>query len=248
MEEQNNQPSQPNQLNSSAPVPASLTVKSKSSVVPLIVAVVLTAVVIGGGIYWWFFQEQATLNSEIINLQNQNSWLSSQLLTQTDNTEKLNNELIEIKVSGALSFLGIADILRDPQDKNKFYYIRPNAHSGSELKNPSGVSEIVVYNSSKDNNYQQNGNVDITMGSSVLLSEKVGNFQEFRIVGIIDNKLVFVQTSNDNSPGPCSSLWLFSDLNYIDVSVFSSTKQSYVLSDDIKNSEMQKGQQCQVSL
>jgi hypothetical protein len=251
MEQQTNQPGQPSQFNyppmnpiNSAPViPSPISAQpqeKKSGMWPVIIAIIITAVIVGGGIYWWSFQKEAKLNAEIINLQNQISQLTNQLSTQTSAIEKLNDELLEAKFRfEALSFSRIEDILRDPQDKNKFYYIRP---SGSD------VSEIIAYDLVKDVGYQQAGDIDITAGSSLLLGEKVGKLQEFRNIGILDNKLIFTKIGTDYSPNSCFSPWLYPNLSYIDLGVSSSTKQSYVLPEDLKNSEMQKEQQCQNAL
>jgi hypothetical protein len=247
MEQQINQPGQPSQFNypqmnpinppPASPVPAQ---KNKSCALPLIISVVLAVVIVGGGMYWRSSQKEAELNIEISGFQTQVGQLNSQLSAQAAAAEKLNDNLAETKFKlKILSSLGISDVLRDSRDKNKFYYVRP---AGSD------VSEVMVYDLTKDSGYKQTGDFNIAAGSSLLFSEKVGKSQEFRGVGVLDNKFIFAKTAENYSLPACSSLWLYPVLNYIDLSASSSIKQSYVLPDELKNSEIKKEQECQSSL
>ena len=162
-------------------------------------------------------------------------WWANQKQTE------LNNELVKTKFELAiLNFWQVRQVFQDPQNKNKFYYVT-NFDDGSD---------IWVYDLAKDKTYRQDGtfNFNIPEGNTLLLSQKLAKYQEFRGVGILSNKFVFVETSSDNSPGPCFSPWLYSNLEYIDLWVSKPVRKPFTLPADLKRTEEQKATDCQNTL
>ncbi len=213
--------------------------KNNSPLIPIVVSVILTAVVVGGGIFWWMNQRQQVLNNEIVSLKSQVDQLKQVSATPPTNSNNQSDELVEAKFKLAIrDFWGVREVFRNPQNKNQFYYISDDS---------SGHS-IWVYDLSKDKTYQQNGYFNIPEGNTLLLNQKLAQYQEFRGVGIIDNKFVFTETSTDNSPGPCFSPWFYSNLSYIDLGVAKPTRKPFTLPQDLKASEEQKASDCQKTL
>lgn len=216
--------------------------------IPVIVSVVLTAVVVGGGIYWWSTQKQAELKNKVVSLENQINQLSktvsptpasNQTTSDDSQTDELTNELVETKFKLAIrDFWNVREVFRNPQNKNQFYYISPD----------SSGTHIWVYDLAKDKTYQQNGSFNIPEGNTLLYSQKLAQYQEFRGVGFSGNKFVFVETGTDNSPGPCFSPWFYSNLQYIDLGVSNPTRKSFTLPDDLRRTEEQKVSECQKTL
>lgn len=199
----------------------------------------MTAVVVGGGIFWWMSQKQQVLNNEISSLKNQVNQLQQISNNQPTTTNNQTDELVKTKFELAiLNFWQVRQVFRDPHNKNKFYYV---------TKDDSG-SNIWVYDLTKDKTYQQGGDFNIPEGNTLLLSQKLVKYQEFRGVGIIDNKFVFTETSSDNSPGPCFSPWFYSNLSYVDLDLTKSTRKPFTLPQDLKTSEEQKVSNCQKNL
>jgi len=162
-------------------------------------------------------------------------WWANQKQTE------LNNELVKTKFELAiLNFWQVRQVFQDPQNKNKFYYVT-NFDDGSD---------IWVYDLAKDKTYRQDGtfNFNIPEGNTLLLSQKLAKYQEFRGGGILSNKFVFVETSSDNSPGPCFSPWLYSNLEYIDLWVSKPVRKPFTLPADLKRTEEQKATDCQNTL
>ena len=154
---------------------------------------------------------------------------------------ELNNELVKTKFELAiLNFWQVRQVFQDPQNKNKFYYVT-NFDDGSD---------IWVYDLAKDKTYRQDGtfNFNIPEGNTLLLSQKLAKYQEFRGVGILSNKFVFVETSSDNSPGPCFSPWFYSNLEYIDLGISKPTRKPFTLPEDLKRTEEQQATECQKTL
>jgi len=150
-----------------------------------------------------------------------------------------NDELIETKFKLAiLDFWQVRNVFRDPQNKNKFYYVT----------NFSDGSDIWVYDLSKDKTYQKDGTFNIPEGNTLLFNQKLAAGFEFRGVGIVDNKFVFLETRTDNSSGPCTSLWLSSNLEYINLGISSPTRKSFTVSAELKKSEEQKMAECEKNL
>jgi hypothetical protein len=246
MEQNNNQFNSALQMNPINPAPVipspilAQPQEKKSGIWPVIIAIAITAVIVGGAMYWWMISREAELNSEISGLQNQVGQLNIQLSAQTDIAEQLSDNIVEAEFKlEALSSLGINDVLRDSRDKDKFYYIKPVG---------GYVFEIMIYDLAKDSDYRRTGDFNIAMGSSLLLREETGKLQELRSVGILDNKFIFTKVANDYSLDICSSKWLYPELEYIDLNASSTTRQAYVLPEDLKDSETQKEQQCQNAL
>jgi len=196
-----------------------------------LILIILTAVITGGGVYWRMSQGQTELKSEIISLQNQISQLKEVIV----NIDELTDELIETKFKlEILDLWQVSEVFRDPQNKNKFYYIT----------NFDESSSIWVYDLAKDKVYQQSGIFNIPMGRTLLFSQKLAEHQEFIGIGITDNKFVFIEVSSDFSPGPCSSPWLYGDLEYIDLGMVSPIRKSFILPDDLKQKEEEKVLDC----
>jgi len=207
----------------------------------IVTSVFLTALVIGGGIYWWTSQKQAELNTVIASLRTQIDQLKGAPTAAPTSTISNNqsDELVKTKFELAiLNFWQVRSVFRDPQNKNKFYYVSEDS---------SGAS-IWVYDLVKDKTYQQKGTFNIPEGNTMLLNQKLAQYQEFRGVGFSGNKFVFVETINDNSPGPCFSPWFYSNLEYIDLGVFKPTRKLFILPNDLKSSEEQKASECQNTL
>jgi hypothetical protein len=232
MEQQTNQ-----NLSNSSP-------QNSFPLIPVIVSIVLTAVIVGGSIYWWSIQKQTELKNEVVSLQNQIDQLNktvspNQITSDNNQTDKLTNELVETKFKLAIrDFWNVREVFRNPQNKNQFYYISPD----------SSGTHICVYDLAKDKIYQQNGYFNIPEGNTLLYSQKLAQYQEFRGVGFSGNKFIFAETSTDNSPGPCFSPWFYSNLQYIDLGVSNPIKKSFTLPDDLRRTEEQKVSECQKTL
>lgn len=156
-----------------------------------------------------------------------------------DDFNNLKDELIKTKFELAvLKLWQVRQVFRNPQNKNKFYYVT----------NFSDGSNIWVYDLNKDKTYQQNSTFNISEGNTLLLSQKLVQYQEFRGIGIIDNKFIFTETSSDNSPGPCFSKWFYRNLEYIDIEVLKPIRKSFTLPEDLKTKEEQKSVNCQKAL
>ena len=147
-----------------------------------------------------------------------------------------NDELVKTKFELAiLNFWQVKQVFRNSQDSNKFYYVT----------NFDDNSDIWVYDLASDKTYQQNGIFSIPEGNTLLLSQKLAKYKEFRGVGIIDNKFVFTEIGSDNSPGRCFSPWFYRNLSYIDLGVADPIRKSFALTQDLKMSEEQKVVECQ---
>ena len=219
------------------------TAKNNPVLLPIIISVILTAIIVGGGIYWWANQKQSELNNEIVSLRIQVDQLkgTSSVTPTPATSNNQNDELVKTKFELAiLNFWQVRQVFQDPQNKNKFYYVT-NFDDGSD---------IWVYDLAKDKTYRQDGtfNFNIPEGNTLLLSQKLAKYQEFRGVGILSNKFVFVETISDNSPGPCFSHWFFPNLQYIDLGISNPTRKPFTLPEDLKKAEEQKTIDCQKTL
>lgn len=197
----------------------------------VIIAIILTAIVIGGEVYWWASLREEKMNNEIISLRNQ---LDQSKVNAIKNQS---DELVETKFKLAiLDFWQVREVFVDPQNKNKFYYVTNFGDGG----------DIWVYDLDKDKNYQQKGIFSLPEGNTLLFNQQLDKNQEFRGVGIIGDKFVFVETSVDNSPGPCFTPWLYNNLEYIDLgsSELTRTRKPFILPEDLKKSEDLKISDC----
>ncbi len=220
-----------NQFNSSP--------NSKSIFIPIIISVILTVVVVGGGIFWWMNQKQQSMSDEIISLRNKVDQLKQDSPTRPTTFNNQSDELLEAKFKLSIrDFWGVREVFRNSQNKNQFYYISDD----------SSGHHIWVYDLAKDKTYQQNGYFNIPEGNTLLLNQKLAQYQEFRGVGFSGNKFVFVETSTDNSPGPCFSPWLYSNLEYIDLGVTNPTRKPFTLPADLRRTEEQKVTDCEKTL
>ena len=234
--------------------------KKFPTIVAVIISVVVTAGIVGGGVYYWQSMQlktvqknaasvQQSLQQQITALQNQIAQLGTnknQSVTASDEYVALMNQLNETKFKLALlDFKQVSpyEVFRDPQNKNKFYYVENFKESATVT-----VSSISVYDFTKDQSFQKDGIINISEGTSVLFDQRLNGQSEFRGVGIVDNKFVFVETGIDDSPGPCFSMWLYSELSYIDLGIVNPTRKTYTLSEDQKKVEEQKVTDCQNSL
>ncbi len=210
-----------------------------SPLVPIIISIILTAIVVGGGIFWWMNQKQQVMTDEVVSLRSQVEQLKQVSPASPTTSNNQNDELIEVKFKLAIrDFWGVREVFRNPQNKNQFYYISDD----------SSGHHIWVYDLSKDKSYQQNGYFNIPEGNTLLLNQKLAQYQEFRGVGFSGNKFVFVETSTDNSPGPCFSPWFYLNLEYIDLGVTNPTRKPFTLPADLKRAEEQKAADCQKTL
>lgn len=137
-----------------------------------------------------------------------------------------NDALTEIRFKLALlGVRGVHESFRDPLDKNKFYFV-------TYMDGPYG---IWVYDLTKDKPFQEKGTVGmVSEGYTLLFSQTLAKFREFKGVGIIENKFVFAETSPDFSLGPCASSWSYPNLQYIDLGVSEPIRKSFTLPEDIK--------------
>jgi len=237
--------------------------KRSHTIFAVIISVVVTAAIAGGGVYFWQNMELKTVQNNLATAQN-NFTSTEQLLKQqitvlqTQLEEKsqavtssgeyvaLMDQLNETKFKLALlDFKRVSpyEVFADPQNKNKFYFVSNHVESSAVT-----VSSISVYDFAKDQYFQENGIIHISEGSSMLFDKRLDGQREFRGVGIIDNKFVFVETSIDDSPGPCFSNWFYRNLSYIDLGVANPTRKDFTLSDELKAVESQKATECQNSL
>ncbi len=215
--------------------------KRVSQIFPVIIAIILTTVIIGGGMFWWANKKQTELNNEISSLRTQVDQLKQISITSTPLTGSNNqsDELVKTKFELAiLNFWQVRQVFQDPQNKNRFYYVT----------NFGDGSDIWVYDLAKDKTYQSSGNFNIPGGSTLLLSQKLTQYQEFRGIGITDSKFVFTETGSDNSPGSCFSPWFYPNLSYIDLGISKPTRKPFTLPQDLKASEEQKVVDCQKTL
>lgn len=216
--------------------------KSGTQFLTIIITVALTALVVGGGIYWWANQKQTELNNEIVSLRTQAEQLkgTSSIAPTPVASNNQSDELVKTKFELAiLNFWQVRQVFQDPQNKNKFYYVT-NFDDGSD---------IWVYDLAKDKTYLQDGtfNFNIPEGNTLLLSQKLAKDQEFRGVGIVDNKFVFTEVFGDFSPGVCYSPWLYHS-EYIDLGVSNPTRVSFIVPEDLKRNEEQKVTDCEKNL
>jgi len=198
-----------------------------------ITSVIITALVVGIAIYEWQKIDLIAMKQQIVSLEKQIDQLQEKL------NQKVGSE-IEAKFKLAIrNFWGVEDVLRDPQNKNKFYYISTDSDS----------EKIWLYDLSKDSTFQEKGTFNIPAGNTLLYAEKLDKDKEFRIVGIKENKLIFVETYIDDSPGPCFSPWLGykNKLNYIEIDAATITKKNYIVPNDILVSETEKVKKCEES-
>ena len=215
------------------------TPKNNSVILPVTVGVILTAIIVGGGTYWLMTQKQTELNNEVVSLRTQVDQLKQASATPATGSSNQSDELVEAKFKLAIrDFWSVREVFRNPQNKNQFYYISDD----------SSGHHIWVYDLAKDKTYQQDGYFNIPEGNTLLLNQKLAQYQEFRGVGFSGNKFVFVETSNDNSPGPCFSPWFYSNLEYIDLGISKPTRKPFTLPEDLKRTEEQKVTECQKTL
>ncbi|PIQ77681.1 hypothetical protein COV82_03305 [Candidatus Peregrinibacteria bacterium CG11_big_fil_rev_8_21_14_0_20_46_8] len=108
-------------------------------------------------------------------------------------------EELSLKVQLALaSDSGASSPIRDPENKMRFYYISQDG---------SGQN-IWLYDAAKDESYQKSGFVAVSQFHKLLYNEKLDEEMEFRLVGLDNGKIIFLETGFEDSPGPCYSAWL----------------------------------------
>ncbi len=240
----------------------------KFPVAAVLVAVVVTAVIVGGGVYWWqntalkavedklitaqnnlvstkqsFEQQVSALQEQITKLERE----KSRAVTLSDEYIALMDQLNETKLKFAIFSwwqTGPEGVFKDPQDKNKFYFVTNHRESPTVT-----VGSIWVYDFTKDESFQKDGTVSALHGSTLLLSERLSAEREFRSVGIADDKFIFAETHFEDTPGPCATPWIsYNNMYYIDLSVENPIKRDYTLSEEQRAAEMKKFKDCQNSL
>ncbi len=129
--------------------------------------------------------------------------------------------------------------LVSPQMSNKFFYTDSDtqglrigyydfdADKGADLQEPTTLRILPnttwVYDKKV---FQDNGR------------------DEFRMIGFDGDKLVFYQTSSDDSPGPCYDAWLRTGILYISITDSKATPKPYTLTVEQKKAHETEEVQC----
>lgn len=199
-----------------------------------IATVVLFLAIIIGGLYAYMIQSQT--NQQVASGDSVAQATSTLLCADPQITH---DQLLKMKFSlDILRFWQVDQVFQYPQDPNKFYYI---------LGGGAGES-IEMFDASKDKNYLQDEYPSVPTYNEVVYNEKISDGNEFRGVGFDGNKFVFMETSTDDSPGPCYSPWLSSKLSYIDVTASTITRQPYIIPSEKQQQEINNRNICQENL
>lgn len=159
--------------------------------------------------------------------------------SNTSNKE-INKELVETKFKlFILHFWQVENVIKNPANDSQFFFATTDSSGGN----------IWMYDVSKDKTFQKTGSFDFT-GNTLLFNRPLKKFDILEVAGVVDNKLVFFQTSNDDSPGPCFSNWFRSKLEYIDLGITyqNVVAKPYIVPAEIIKSENQKADECQKTL
>lgn len=187
----------------------------------IILAVLLTALIVGGGSYFWQRSAIASVNETNATILTQSQAQVQELKTDlatvqasldealagSDETQgiidQLEMELGAYKVKFAmLDFWGVNNLVNDSKNPDHFYY----------ANNFGGKSNIAVYNRADDEMFQAGEGYSFPSANTVLYSDAIGSQNEFILLNIVDDELIFVEQPIDSSPGPCYNLYLSDDL------------------------------------
>lgn len=232
------QPAPPMPTVTPPPAPPS---QKKSMMLPLVVTVIVTAILVGTAMY---LLVNAQSKSKEILLGNQVSDLQAQIADQKaasqsakQTTAAETSQLLKTKFSlDILRFWKVEQVFQSPSDPNVFVFIGPR----------SGISQdIRKFDATNIPNYLQSDRVDLTAYMTYLIKISLAQDEELRGVGIDQGHFVFYKAPVGDSPGPCHSDWLVSDLNYIDISSPSAQAEAYTISEEKRQAEQQKQVACQ---
>jgi len=193
-----------------------------------VIAIIVVIVAITAGVVGWLFARntQAPAPQAVTTqpIKAKPTTPATQPETATNNTTQGNNAIaqqLKIKFSlDILKFWGVKEAFQYPKNPYIFYYITEDS---------TGFS-IGKFDASKDKNYLQDKNPNIPQYNEFVYNEKLSKGNEFRGVGFDEDKFVFTETSEENSPGPCFSPWLYNKLSYIDINSSKIEKRPYTVS------------------
>lgn len=156
-----------------------------------------------------------------------------------DSSTSMADELVEAKFKLAIrNFWNVEQVFRNPNNKNQFYYAMQD----------SANSRIMMYDLSKDAAYAKDTTFNIPEGSREAVAKKLAANREFWGVGFSGNMFVFLETTKDNSPGPCASPWLLSGpaVTYysVDTTISKPTVKPFTIPAQLKASEEAKQSAC----
>lgn len=258
MENTENQPIVPNE-----PVLEMPEMKKNHTLLAVIISVVVTAAVAGGGVYFWqnmeikkvqdnlttaqnnFVNAEQTLKQQITDLQTQLEE-KSQAITSSAEYVALMDQLKETKFKLALTSRNavMPTIYADPQNKNRFYFI-----TQEDLNEGGSNQSIWYYDFMNDSSFQKDGTIDIIDGHTLVYGEKLTKDQEFRGLGIVDNKFIFAETHFEDTPAVCAPRWIsYNSMYYVELGIENPTKKDYTLSEEQKAAEQKEFEDCQKSL
>jgi len=209
---------------------------------PMVIGVIIAFLGVGVGIYF----SNSNVNSVNSIIQPAGRSVSFY------DYEALKAKLIKVELEKRLLFLHDAErgTYTTPKYPNRFYY---TTISGSDVSSQDiGIIKYYDLSVDKKENIDME-NFDFVNASDSIYKKTIPHYNEFRIVGFFgDNKLVFFETSNDDSPGPCGNDWLRTNLQYIDidnavstkVESISSAKEAFILPSALKQQYQNEGNDC----
>jgi len=222
----------------------------------LVIIIVLTIIIVGSAVYFW---QNLKMKSAKQSLQQQIFVLQDQIgqLLQVSRDQKIEKsienedtqsssgltevdaEALKRKFSlDILRFWGVRHVYQYPQNPNIFVYISED----------SSGQNIWKFDASKDENYLQDEYPNIPAYNRLLLNVKISSDNGFQGVGFDGSKFIFAETNKDNSPGPCSSPWLYGNLSYIDINAPQITRQPYTISNQKIQEVQNETEKCQKNL
>lgn len=179
----------------------------------VLVSLLVFAVLIAVGSSWCIAKWQATPVPHQNVMQKE-----KQARTNSQKDTLSYAEQLQMKASlEMLAFWQVREVFQSPSNPQVMFFIL----------NENGSARIVKYDTSKVENYLHNQSIDYPAYIETVYDEVVGSENELRGVGFDDNKFVFAQSLRENSPGPCFTPWLYSNLNAIKVDEATVMKQSY---------------------
>lgn len=204
------------------------------------IAFLLLGLSVASGMYWWTLNNDLVLHEKISelygqveNLQAANMASVATAITQTSQNDELTATKLKLAI---LDGWKVRSVFRDDQKPKTFYFVT----------NTSSGSNIWVYDMNRDSAYQKDGTFNITEGSTLLYSEKSADTIEFTGVGVEENKFVFAQTDVKEKMDDCGSLWLESNLKYIDLGISNPTLGDYAVSQEKIKIEEEKVESCKL--
>lgn len=202
------------------------------------IAFILLGLSVASGMYWWTLNNDLVLHEKISELYGQVENLQVANTASVATAISLipqNDELMVTKLQLALlDGWSVRSFFRDDQNPKTFYFVT----------NTTSSSNIWVYDMDSDTSYQKDGTFNITEGSTLLHSEKIGETFEFKGVGITEKKFVFTEANVKEKIESCESMWLGSNLKYMDLGTSKPVINDFAISDDMKKSEEKKVAVC----